>query len=442
MNKSVVKTQVTPSFILKEPKSDETIILFRVSSGRAINMRFSTGYKVNPKFWDKENQKVRNVALVSNSVETNIYLDSLRNNFNKEISNVVNKGEKVTKDVIKEVFNIVSNKKQVAQVEVEKMTFFKFCEKFINDKTKTLPAKRGNKSETVSVYKQAVKHIKEFAESQSYNVDFETIDLEFYHEFIEYMETKEKKDDEYYSANTIGKHIKTLKSILNAATYDGFNHNLKYKHPEFKIISELTTAIFLNNDEIMSMFNLDLSDNPQLEKARDIFILGCETGQRISDYNNFRECEIVTHGESEFFKVIQKKTGNVVYCLITDAMRKIMNDRYEGKPPTPMTEQHINQSIKFVGEKAKIYDEINFERTEGKKKVKTNKYKYEMICTHTARRSFATNSYNSGMNVNDIMVLTGHKTLKEFLKYIREDGKNITAQIINKTEYKNSRLAV
>ena len=46
------------------------------------------------------------------------------------------------------------------------------------------------------------------------------------------------------------------------------------------------------------------------------------------------------------------------------------------------------------------------------------------------------------MNVNDIMVLTGHKTLKEFLKYIREDGKNITAQIINKTEYKNSRLAV
>ena len=102
---------------------------------------------------------------------------------------------------------------------------------FISNKKKSLPKKRGSKSETVGVYEQAIKHLKEFQQDENYEIDFKSIDLEFYYEFIEYMQTKEKKDGTHYSANTIGKHIKTLKTILNAATYDGYNENHKYKHP-------------------------------------------------------------------------------------------------------------------------------------------------------------------------------------------------------------------
>ena len=45
--------------------------------------------------------------------------------------------------------------------------------------------------------------------------------------------------------------------------------------------------------------------------------------------------------------------------------------------------------------------------------------KYEMIKTHTARRSFCTNAYLSGMDTLEIMALSGHKTETNFMKYIK-----------------------
>lgn len=447
--KPVTKTSVTASFLLKEPnihlqkevERNETIIVFRVSSGRSINVKFSTGYKINPKYWDKEGQKVRNVAAVTNSTEINNYLDSLRNSFNKMIAERVAKGEAITKKVITETYDIVSNKKLVGNVE-EEMTFFKYCEQFIQNKEKKLPKKRWNQSETVGVYKQAIKHLKEFQKDEGFIVDFDTIDLEFYYEFLEYMQTKEKSDGEYYSVNTIGKHLKTLKTILNEATINGYNTNLKYKHPEFKIIKEITTAIYLDNKELKKMFKLDLSELPEHSKARDIFILGCETGQRVSDYNNFCDCRIINENGSKYFVVNQKKTGNEVHCFITPVMADIMNKRYNGQAPPKMPEPIINKLIKEVGDKAKINEVVIFERTEGRKKIKKEISKFNLITTHTARRTFATNKFKAGIPPHDIMPLTGHKTEKEFLKYIREDVKSRIVRVTQSEAFKKSLIKV
>ena len=446
---TVVKTGVTVSFVLKEPKidlddstnRDETLIIFRVSSGRDINKRFSTGFKINPKYWDSGKYRVRNVAAVSNSLEINNYLDSLKYDFNKLIADKITDKIPITADVVKEVYNAVSNKELVAE-RVEQMTFFKFCDVFISNKKMSLPKKRGNKSETVGVYEQAITHLKEFQKDKNFKVDFDTIDLDFYYEFKGYMETKKKKDGEFYAKSTFGKHIKTLKSILNAATYQGHNNNLKYRHPEFKIISEVTTAIYLNNDELMAMFQLDLSSNKNQEKARDIFLIGCEIGQRVSDYNNLQNCEIAERNGDEYFVIKQKKTGNIVHCLITPAVRSIMNKRYDGKPPSKMSEPYINKFIKEVGAEAKINEKITFKRTQGGVLKETSISKYDLISTHTARRSYATNKYRAGVPVHDILPLTGHKTEREFLKYIREDGMDKAARIVNTKAFKDSYLKV
>jgi integrase len=47
--------------------------------------------------------------------------------------------------------------------------------------------------------------------------------------------------------------------------------------------------------------------------------------------------------------------------------------------------------------------------------------KSNLIQTHTARRTFATNAYIQGIPINFIMSITGHKTEKEFRKYIKID---------------------
>jgi integrase len=46
-----------------------------------------------------------------------------------------------------------------------------------------------------------------------------------------------------------------------------------------------------------------------------------------------------------------------------------------------------------------------------------------LVCTHTARRSFATNNYKKGIPANILMKITGHKTERSFYTYIRETPK-------------------
>ena len=66
-----------------------------------------------------------------------------------------------------------------------------------------------------------------------------------------------------------------------------------------------------------------------------------------------------------------------------------------------------------------INELVSISKTQGGKLKTYTKPKYEMIKTHTARRSFCTNAYLSGMDSLDIMALSGHKTEKNFLKYIK-----------------------
>jgi integrase len=47
------------------------------------------------------------------------------------------------------------------------------------------------------------------------------------------------------------------------------------------------------------------------------------------------------------------------------------------------------------------------------------KFKFQLVSTHTARRTFATNNYNNGISASILMKITGHKTEKSFYKYIR-----------------------
>ena len=74
--------------------------------------------------------------------------------------------------------------------------------------------------------------------------------------------------------------------------------------------------------------------------------------------------------------------------------------------------------------------EVTKKTIQGKQEIIIKKPKYEFITSHTARRSFATNEYMAkGLNVRDIMAITGHKTEKSFYKYIRQTPKENAERI-------------
>ena len=61
--------------------------------------------------------------------------------------------------------------------------------------------------------------------------------------------------------------------------------------------------------------------------------------------------------------------------------------------------------------------------------------KYKLIHTHTARRTGATLMYLSGMDIYDIMKITGHSSPAMLKKYIKADQLEVASKIEDKYDY-------
>jgi len=68
---------------------------------------------------------------------------------------------------------------------------------------------------------------------------------------------------------------------------------------------------------------------------------------------------------------------------------------------------------------ASISSKIKCHQTISGKRVEEIKLKYELMKTHTARRSFATNAFLAGVPTRKIMLCTGHLAEENLRKYIR-----------------------
>ena len=413
MSKAIQSTSGTIKYRLKEVNAKaETSIILDYSFGRNNRLKFATGYKVDPKNWDKSNQRIRAVSTLKNREKVNNDLLKYASDFAVQVSNL-SEVEKQNRKVLKSLLeNII---RDTEKVDKPITSFFEFADEFIKGKenqAKNISAVKLSPI-TVRSYKQTVNRLKEFNKKVKYNLDFDTIDLKFYYTFIQYLENNK------YSINTIGKHIKNLITILNRATEDGVNLNFTYRHREFKAVSEETISIYLTESEISALFSADLSKTKDWELARDIFLIGYYTGQRVSDYNGITKDQIKSFKGRDVFEFKQKKTSKKVYVPIHPRIKSIMKERYGGKLPRKLNDPDINEYIKEAGRIAKIDDQITVKRTIGGKKVVETVPKYSLIVSHTARRSFCTNAYLSKMPTMDIMAISGHSTEREFYKYIK-----------------------
>jgi integrase len=217
------------------------------------------------------------------------------------------------------------------------------------------------------------------------------------------------------STNTIGKHIKIVKTVLNEATEYGYNENREFQSKRFKVLREEVDSIYLNDEEIELIANLNLSKNIRLEKVRDLFLVGCYTGQAFADYSHFNK----SNYNGKFIKYRRKKGSSEIVLPIKTQLRSLLT-KYSHNLPMSFSNQKTNEYLKEIGKLIPILNkQVTHTYTKGGKTVTIEQPKYELICTHTARRSFASNEYLNGTPVLSIMKLTGHKTESSFMKYIR-----------------------
>lgn len=403
--------------MLERNKSKESLILLYFSYGKN-RFKYSTGYKVTFSDWDFKKQRVKNKTSVLNKDKINEDISDLENFIDKYIYTEEFLSSSFNPKAFKHQLDIVL-KKAIAH-KSNKLSFHEVFENYTK-------LKKGNISIiTIRSYKQTISKLKAYEEHYNTVLDFKDIDMTFYYQFNSFMEEKK------YSLNTIGKHIKNLKTLMRYAFTEGYVSNPVFTNSEFKVKKEITTEIYLTDAEIEQMLNKDLSKHPEHSLSRDVFLMGCYTGQRISDYNGLKEEDIIIKDGIRYFKILQKKNKRyqrTVFCPITKEMDLIMNTRHDGKPPKEIPEPILNEKIKEVGQLLEWDELIKCQHTKGGKHINEKIEKSELIKSHTARRSFCTNKYKAGMPIFDIMLFSGHTTEKEFYKYIRIKDEERAAHI-------------
>ena len=298
---------------------------------------------------------------------------------------------------------------------------------------------------------------------------FDGIDEQFANKFVKFMKGK------HYMAKTISKNTTCFRKLCNAAVKDGVIRRDSEAPSVWGDIvvkeEQKRTEIYLTEEELDSIYNLELTGTREI--VRDLFYLGYQSGQRFSDYNNLTKDNILVSDGITMLHLFQKKTGNEVYVPVTDGRVMAIFKKYNYRLPM-VSEQQLNTYIKQVcelvsdkvrslkekyptiltaGEKSKEdrfkgfckrvakgekldYNETR-EYNKGKRyafshgiidgslwernsKGEAVKFKYELVTSHTARRSKATNMYLDGrLDTDSMMSITGHEKREIFEEYIK-----------------------
>lgn len=386
----------TINFYLKsaDKKGESPIYLTYQKNG--AKFRYFTKMKVLAASWRDQRVKANYIGFS----EINSILDDIQNSLKEIEREAVFAKKEYSIDTINRKFLLkfgaLNNSSE----------FFNVYDKFVED------AKVTRTLSTIIGYRSTKEKLLKYSKAKNIRITFESIDYNFYESFVNYM-----LRDLGNLNNTVGKYIKNLKVFLLYALehdYTKQTYNLK----KFKVFNDEADTIYLTELELMAILRKDNLPK-RLIPIKDVFCFSCFTGLRFSDIDKL--CN--THIKENYLEIKAEKTKDSVRIPLNDYAKGILKryrGKIEGKPlPTGMSNQKTNAYLKEIAELARINGLIRIEQFSGANRIVTNKQKFELITTHTARRTFVTLALEKGIRAEVVMAMTGHKSYKSFMKYVK-----------------------
>jgi integrase len=404
-------------YLLLQSKKNPAVIYVRLRDGRTLDIKAKTNYHIDPSNWDEAEQRPTKKALKDIDIANlDTDLATLKNDLLKEYNR--SKGVKfVDAKWLKDFVNPPQQEKKHPDKLVDYIdTFIEFKIADVKSSTKT----------KCNVIKHLLMRYQEHSKSILYIRD---IDTKFKMDFEKYCISVG------YAPNTTARNIRFIKTFCRHAKSNGVetHHQLdSIKAKYYKVDN-----IYLTESEIESIENLTsdkLTDG--LENARDLLLISCFCGQRVSDFLRFEKSMIrYEKNKAGFIKPLieftQVKTDKIMTIPLHSKIIEIMK-KYEGNFPRKISDQKYNEHIKKVCKAAKINEPTHgiIFNHELKCKVEKDYPKWMLVSSHIGRRSFATNNYGT-IPTSFLMYITGHTTEAMFLTYIGKSNKDIAMELTN-----------
>ena len=387
------------NFKLKTPNSkNESLILFYANLKNGERFVYSTGERIHPQYWDKSNQYPKKSKVKDEQITYNLIsgqLDRYTKLFRSFHAQCAATEDIVTKKALKDCFN--QEFKRVKRNNDFETVFDEYVEyKFkLGDWTKG----------TKKLNQRILKLIKEFEDIHG-KVQFSSVTMKWYANFKHYCETIKK-----HNVNTFGRNIGLIKAFLNYALENQYTKNNTFE--KFKIKREVTHQEVLTHEEIIQLYKF-VFQSSKLERVRDVFVFGCLTGMRYSDFKRVSKSNI--QNDSILLRETKDKSKHLTIPL-TSISKSILK-KYDYRLPT-ISDQKFRDYLKEACKAVGFTQIVTSTKRIGNDIIELKQPKYERISTHTARRSFVTVMLNKGIPPKAIMSITGHKSIKTFNSYYR-----------------------
>jgi integrase len=401
-------------FYLRDSLAEKTTI-YAFASYEGYRVKISTNIKIPSKFWNTKKQRAKELMEFKDH-------------------EVVNKDLARIKEVLLAVYEkhraegVILNPKQFKEefraskdspiLDQKINTFWDHFEDFVNVKRKQL-------SDVRDYHNSLRKHLINVEAKMKRPLTFRLLKdpkEEFIANWEQYLkfETLNAKGEKGMSLNTVGKQNKNLKVFLNWCFDNGIYERFSLKG--FPTLMEEVDNIYITEVELERLMHLKLDDEKE-RKVCDLFIIGCETGLRFSDFMRINQ----EHIDDGYLTFSPKKTSgysnNKIIIPVSERFGQVLKRNSNEIPKLGNVDvTYFNQVIRKVCKKAKITKEVKYQREVAGKMITETRFRYDEVSSHTCRRTFCTLKFLKGMPAQAIMKFSGHRTERNFLKYLKLDA--------------------
>lgn len=263
-------------------------------------------------------------------------------------------------------------------------------------------------------------HLKEFEDTFRIKLSFDMIDEELWFKFRDkYLVAKKK-----FSNPTSNKYLSCFKQFLRFAVKKGFMSKAT-DFEDYNYLEEIEPfKIALKEPEYETMVKIDLSDNPRLDKVRDLFVLEMLTGQRYSDIPKILDRNNISDTSIRFY---QQKTKEQVHIPLHPRLKKRIDNLFDKYPSgfPSISNQKFNEYLKEICQLCEFNKEHSWITLSGKNRREHTDFRYNLITSHTGRRTFCTLALKRGIEAELIMKVTGHRKYEQFREYVKVDDDDL-----------------
>lgn len=416
------------SFSLARPKAKSSSIRVKIST-QGANFFVYTGKTISPELWDFKKAFIKSQVGNPTAAKASKYLRKIQmdltdlfDDYRFGISNMTFLELQI------KTHEIVGNLKskliiQNRALAMPSKSLVDFISLFICDSESGKRLSKHRlliKETTIKSYRTTRTYISQFQMDKKKSLLLSEIKQSDIDEISDYI-----INDRNHSLNTHAKFMGDLKQIFKYAELNKLITQSQYLGLKFDTITEETDSIYLNQKEILEMYQLTNLPSKNHEIVRDIFVAACYMGLRYGDYSTLDLSTI----KNNRIELIARKTSSKIIIPLHPIVNTIFEKYNFELPPIPKNNE-FNRLIKQVGAlMPSLQSDFTKLITYRREKIMLKKPKYMFLQSHCPRRSFATNELMRNTKITDIMKITGHKMIKNFQRYIKSSGEEAAAAL-------------